>query len=105
MAMLIGKAGWVGVYVILATFAGTKFNLRVLEYVFDRKGNFLDLCKRGFLWGVFLLPVSPVAAIASFIGFVSSPYWARSLPYKGDRWAIMEFGRSLTTGLIIIGLS
>lgn len=105
MAMLIGKAGWGGMYVVLATFAGTKPNLRALEYIFDRKGNFLDLCKRGVLWGGFLLPVSPLAAIASFVGFISSPYWARSLPYKGDKWAVMEFGRSLTTGLIIMGLS
>lgn len=105
MAMLIGKAGWISLYAVAATFAGTKFNLRELENVFDRKGSLWELCKRGLLWGGFLLPVSPLAAIASFIGFVSSPYWARALPYKGDKWAIMEFGRSLTTGLIIIGLS
>lgn len=104
MALLVGYNNWLGAYVILATFVGTKPGLRALEDVFDGKGNFLSLVKRGIVWGGFLLPVSPLAAIASFIGFISSPYWARSLPYKGDKWAVMEFGRSFTTGLIILWL-
>lgn len=118
VSLILNLHGWVFGYGVLAVMLGASFGWgNPLGAAFDgrpmgsayewwqvgilRRSVILALLARGAMWGIPLAPMIPLAPVAFAIPFALSPYLARVIPWRGDRWAILEFTRGAMTGSLL----